>query len=59
MQDPTIQMIKDLSDAFGASGFEDDVTKVARKYAEDFTSHIEEDSIRNIYLHKAENEGNK
>ena len=47
MQDQTIQMIKDLSDAFGASGFEDDVTKVARTYAQDFTSHIEEDSIRN------------
>ena len=53
-QEQTIHMIQELSDAFGASGFEDEVTQVARRYAKDFTSRIEEDSIRNLYLHSAD-----
>lgn len=47
----SIPLIKELSNAFGASGFEDDVLQIARKQAEAFTDRIEEDSIRNLYLY--------
>lgn len=59
MQNTTIQMIQKLSNAFGAPGFEDDVIQVAREYAKDFAGKIEEDSIRNLYLHRAENSGSR
>ncbi|MBR4140115.1 MAG: M20/M25/M40 family metallo-hydrolase [Lachnospiraceae bacterium] len=53
-----ITMIQNFSDAFGPSGFEDDVLKVAREYAADIGS-IEEDCMRNLYIYRKENTGNK
>ena len=53
-----IQMIMELADAFGPSGFEDDVLTVARKWAEGLGT-IEEDHMRNLYIHRKENTGNK
>lgn len=53
-----IQMIQELSDAFGPSGFEDDVLKVTRKYASDL-GIIEEDCMRNLYIYRKKNTGNK
>jgi putative aminopeptidase FrvX len=44
-----LQMLRELSDAPGASGFEDEVVKVARKYAPE-GSDIREDSLRNLYI---------
>ncbi|MCT4619914.1 MAG: M42 family metallopeptidase [Marinisporobacter sp.] len=54
----SLEMIKDLSNANGVSGFEDEVVKVIRKYAKD---HIEvkEDCLRNLYLHRKKNKGNQ
>ncbi len=51
-----ITMIQELSNAFGVSGFEDEVLEVARRYAKAYTSHMEEDSMRNLYLHYAGNQ---
>ena len=45
----SIQMIKDLTMAFGAPGFEDDVLAVARKYAP-AGARIVEDNTRNLYI---------
>jgi len=63
MEPKTFQLIEDLSNAFGASGFEDDVLKVARSFMENEApgalSRIEEDKIRNLYLYRKENTGTK
>ncbi len=53
-----LEMIRELSDAFGPSGFEDDVLTVARKYAGDI-GPIEEDRMRNLYIYRKENTGDK
>jgi len=53
-----IKLIEDLSNARGASGFEDEVLLVAREYAKDFAD-IEEDKLRNLYLYRKKNTGNK
>ena len=53
-----LSMIAQLSDAFGPSGFEDDVLTVARQYAEGLGT-IEEDCLRNLYIYRKENTGNK
>jgi len=51
-----ISMIGELSDANGASGFEDDVLKIIRCYGESY-GVITEDSIRNLYLRRNGNSG--
>ena len=45
MEIDSIQLIEDLSNANGISGFEDEVLEVARKYMMDAAS-VEEDKIR-------------
>lgn len=54
----TLQMIADISNANGVSGFEDDVLVQIRKYAAGLGS-FEEDSLRNLYLKRSGNTGNK
>lgn len=51
-----LNLIKDLSDAFGPSGFEDDVVAIARKYASP-KAQLTEDSLRNLYLRRPQDEG--
>lgn len=53
-----ISMIQDLSNAFGPSGFENEVLSIIRCYAGDLGS-ISEDSLRNLYLYRHENSGSK
>ena len=53
-----IDMIMEYADAFGPSGFEDDVLLVARKYL-DGLGEIKEDHMRNLYLYRKENTGDK
>ncbi len=53
-----LSLIQELSNANGVSGFEDEVVAVARKYAQDLCT-IQEDSLRNLYLHPKENKGNR
>ena len=58
MDKRTLTMIQELSDAPGASGFEDAVVEVARKYAAPL-GRLEEDFLRNLYIYRKENTGSK
>ena len=58
MESNVLQMIRELADAPGASGFEDAVVEVARKYAAPI-GRLEEDFLRNLYIYRKENTGNK
>ena len=58
MTNETIQMLCKLADAPGASAFEDEVVAVARQYAAPLGT-LEEDCLRNLYIHRKENTGNK
>lgn len=53
-----LEMIGELSNINGASGFEDDVLTVLRKYGEGL-GETAEDSLRNFYLRRAENRGGR
>lgn len=54
----SLKMIQELADAKGVSGFEDEVLEVTRKYA-DGLGTIEEDCLRNLYIYRKENKGNR
>ena len=58
MEPNVLQMIRELAVAPGASGFEDAVVEVARKYAAPI-GRLEEDFLRNLYIYRKENSGNK
>ena len=53
-----LTMLRELSDAPGASGFEDEVVAVARKYAQPIGT-LKEDFLRNLYIYRKENTGTK
>ena len=53
-----LKMIQELSDAPGPSGFEEEVLTVARRYAAPL-GRIEEDFLRNLYIYRKENTGEK
>ncbi len=46
----TINLIADLSNAFGPSGFEDSILDIAKKYCSHMAD-VTDDSMRNIYIH--------
>ena len=57
--DPTaLEMIRTLSDAPGASGFEDEVANIGRRYGTPY-GEIKEDFMRNLYIDRKENTGDK
>ena len=58
MTNETIQMLCKLADAPGASAFEDEVVAVVRQYAAHLGT-LEEDCLRNLYIHRKENTGDK
>ena len=53
-----LKLLQELTDAPGASGFEEEVVAVARRWAESI-GPMEEDFLRNLYIHRKENTGNK
>ncbi|MDY3919084.1 MAG: M42 family peptidase [Candidatus Limivivens sp.] len=53
-----LKMIGDISNANGAPGFEDEVVKVLRGYAEGL-GELKEDSLRNFYIYRKENQGGR
>lgn len=53
-----IRMLQELSDAPGASGFEDEVVAVARQYAAPI-GELKEDFLRNLYIYRKENTGTR
>lgn len=58
IDEAALRMIGELSDVPGASGFEDEVILAARKYAAPIGS-MQEDFMRNLYIARSENTGNK
>lgn len=52
-----LNLIKELSNAFGPSGFEEDVVKVIERYAKDFDLNV--DAMNNVYLSLKSNTGTK
>lgn len=52
-----IKAISELSNAFGPSGFEDDVVKVIKKYSPGLM--VESDSMNNVYARLMGNSGNR
>ena len=53
-----VSLIRSLSDAPGASGFEDDVLKLVRAALQDICS-FEEDKLRNLYICRKNHSGKK
>lgn len=53
-----LQLIEQISNARGASGFEDEVVAVAREYCKDFAT-FKEDCMRNLYIYPKYNKGNR
>lgn len=53
-----LNLAEELSNASGASGFEDEVIAVAKKYMQD-EADITEDSVRNLYINRKFNTKNK
>ena len=53
-----LQMIAELADAPGASGFEDAVVAVARRWCAPI-GELKEDFLRNLYIHRKENRGGR
>ena len=53
-----LNLIKELSNAKGPSGFEDEVVEIAKKYGSDF-AYMQEDKMRNVYFYRKKNSGNK
>lgn len=51
-----LNMLKEFSEVFGPSGFEDDVLEVARKWANKDALQ-QEDTLRNLYLRRRRDEG--
>lgn len=54
----SLDMIRALSNARGASGFEDEVLEVLRKYGAGL-GNFTEDCLRNLYLSRKENKGGR
>lgn len=54
----TLKMIEELSNAYGVSGFEDDVLAVGRKYGQNL-ARIEENCIRDLFFYRNENTADK
>ena len=53
-----LKMISALSNAFGPSGFEDDVVALARSFVPQ-SARIEEDCLCNLYIYRPENTGGR
>ena len=58
MNEHALKMLQELTDAPGASGFEDEVVAVARRYAASI-GDMKEDFLRNLYIYRKENTGGK
>lgn len=52
-----INLVRDITNAFGPSGFEDDVVKVIREYGKDFD--LKSDAMNNVFAELKSNTGKK
>ena len=53
-----LQMIQELADAPGASGFEEEVVRTAKRYGTS-VGELQEDFLHNLYIHRRENTGSR
>jgi putative aminopeptidase FrvX len=53
-----LKMIADVTNVKGVSGFEDQAVEMIRQYSEGLGT-IKEDSLRNLYIYRKENTGNR
>ena len=58
IDETALQMLRELADAPGASGFENEVVAVARRWAAPI-GELKEDFLRNLYIHRRENTGGR
>ena len=58
MNEHGLQLLRDLADAPGASGFEDAVVEAARPYAAE-VGEVKTDFLRNLYIYRKENKGDR
>lgn len=54
----SIKLIKELSEGFGVSGFEDEIVEIARKHL-DKELELEEDRMRNLFIYNKDYDSNK
>lgn len=52
----TLELLSEITNAFGPSGFEDDVVAIARGYAPT-GADLQEDSLRNLYIRRPQDSG--
>lgn len=52
----SIELLKEITNAFGPSGFEDDVVAVARRFAP-ANAQLSEDTLRNLYIRRPQDAG--
>ena len=57
-KEANLKMIRELSNAKGVAGFEDEVVKLLRGYSEGL-GEIREDTLRNLYIERKENTGSR
>lgn len=57
-KDTNMNMIKNLSNAMGVAGFEDQVVELLRSYSEGL-GEVKEDTLRNLFIYRKENTGNR
>ncbi len=57
-KETNLPMIEALSNAKGVSGFEDQVVEMLKRYAEGL-GEIKEDSLRNLFIYRKENTGDR
>ncbi len=57
-KEKAIDIIRDLSNANGAPGFEDDVVRELRRHGSGF-GNPEQDSLRNLYIARTGNTGSR
>lgn len=53
-----LKMIRELSNAMGVSGFEDQVVDISRRYSEGL-GRLKEDNLRNLFIYRKENTGKR
>lgn len=55
----SLDFIKELTNANGAPGFEDEVVEIVKRYAKPYCGEIYEDKMRNVIAYRKNHKGNK
>lgn len=55
----SLKFIKEMTDANGAPGFEDEVVNIIKEYIKPFTDDVVEDKMRNLFIKRKNHSGDK